>query len=103
MYVSRNWSHNPPSELCIRPYNSKFYTLYIVYPIPYIPNLRILFNMKSGKLIISQKKKKKEGDVTWNNEMKNEQNNNTSEGIKSYKIMANTYYETQITGKFYKK
>lgn len=35
--------------------------------------------------------------------MKNEQNNNTSEGIKSYKIMANTYYETQIAGKFYKK
>lgn len=35
--------------------------------------------------------------------MKNEQNNNTSEGIKSYKITTNTYYETQITGKFYKK
>lgn len=35
--------------------------------------------------------------------MKNEQNNNTSEGIKSYRIMANTYYETQITGKFCKK
>lgn len=35
--------------------------------------------------------------------MKNEQNNNTNGGIKSYKIMANTYYETQITGKFYQK
>lgn len=35
--------------------------------------------------------------------MKNEQNNNTSEGIKSYKIMANTYYEIEVTGKFHKK
>lgn len=60
----------------------------------------ILFNMKSRKLINSQKKK---GDVAWNIEMKNEQNNNTSEGIKSYKIMANTYYEIEVTGKFHKK
>lgn len=63
----------------------------------------ILFNMKSRKLINSQKKKRKKGDVAWNNEMKNEQNNNTSEGIKSYKIMANTYYEIEVTGKFHKK